>query len=106
MLTELADTMCQAFRSTDRLFRYGGEEFFILMPETEKTAAERVANRARETVKHYPFKLDEQQAAITISIGCILYPEQAKDAREVLKYADKAMYQAKETGRDRVIFYA
>jgi diguanylate cyclase (GGDEF)-like protein len=95
----VADTITQTKREADKLFRYGGEEFALLCPETPPGAmvlAERI--RAAVAAVLHP-GLDRP---VTISIGIATYPVNAKDLRELLMRADAALYEAKALGRNRM----
>lgn len=88
-------------RLTDTLFRYGGEEFLILLPETETNEAMLVADRLLETIRNHSFHCDSHQIHITISIGAALFPQEAGDASALLGLTDRRLYRAKKMGRDR-----
>lgn len=103
-LKTVAGIMRRNFRVVDYLFRYGGDELFVLMPETGKEEAEIAANRLLEAVRNEPLTFAEQQMRITISIGCALYPDHATNKTGLLKAADNALYQAKKNGRNQVVF--
>ncbi len=97
---------CQrTLRDIDILGRYGGEEFAILLPETDLEAGERVAERLRRTIGEDPIKTRGQILSVTISLGVAqLLPETASLA-ELLDCADAGMYRAKQAGRNRVRTY-
>jgi len=90
-------------RSSDMACRYGGEEFVIVFPETPfETILER-AELLRKGVKSLPSIKDNQSIKnISISIGVALYPDNGTTGEALLRAADKAMYQAKQEGRDRI----
>lgn len=104
VLKQLAHLIIQASRSTDLAARFGGEEFIILMPETDPQAALGAANRMREMVEAAPFTINTQGETIkrTISIGVAsLHPD--NDSSEgLIKRADEALYAAKHGGRNQV----
>ncbi|TFG80305.1 MAG: GGDEF domain-containing protein [Chrysiogenales bacterium] len=95
------------FRSTDLLAKYGGDEFVIILPQTDKVGAYLAAERLRESVERQTFPGAETQPhkKITISIGLATYPEHGLTAEEILNHADKSLYFAKESGRNRTIMY-
>jgi diguanylate cyclase (GGDEF)-like protein len=95
------------FRSTDLLAKYGGDEFVIILPQTDKVGAYLAAERLREGVERKPFPGAETQPhkKITISIGLASYPEHGQTDEEILNRADKALYFAKESGRNRTVIY-
>lgn len=101
VLMTLAQGCRSLLRKADLFFRFGGEEFIVILPDTEPGVAERIAERLRETVAVTPFPGARD---ITASIG--VAPVAAGNRvvwEEVLEEADQAMYQAKEQGRDRVV---
>jgi two-component system, cell cycle response regulator len=104
VLKKLGEIMRRALRDTDRLFRYGGEEFFILMPETSIEEAASAAERIMDTIRNHTFISDEKSAQITVSIGGAGFPFQSIDKVELIKLADQALYRAKESGRERFVF--
>lgn len=101
-LTAVAARLVSVARTTDLVARLGGDEFAILLPETTAEAAEVVARRAHEMIR---VDLAGPKPSITVSIGiCDL--EYASSAEDLLRFADGALYWAKEQGRDAVWRYA
>lgn len=103
VLREVADCFRQAVRSEDVICRYGGEEFVIILPEA---SAEIAAQRA-EVIRHAAGKLrlhykGEPLRQISLSIGIAMYPSAAREASDLIRIADQALYEAKRAGRDRV----
>jgi len=92
-------------RSGDMLFRYGGEEFLLLLHKLNETEIETTLNRLRCEVKNRPIEIDhaEQCLNITLSIGCNVYPAESRNINQAIEVADQLLYQAKKEGRDRVI---
>lgn len=82
--------------------RYGGEEFVIILPETLLEGAKIFAERLRKAVEELDFDFDGKSVKITISIGLATYPESAQDKRTLVESADRALYMAKEAGRNNV----
>lgn len=105
LLKEIATVIMDNIRATDYAARYGGEEFVVMLPEANKEQALRVAENLRKLIQEYPFDGRESQpeGSITISIGVSTYPEDGESASKLLKYADDALYKAKESGRNCVI---
>lgn len=94
-------------RGTDTVVRYGGEEFTVILPETDRKEATLVAERLRRAVEEYPFRhylfVDAQR--ITVSVGVATAPQDATTPEGLLEAADQALYAAKEAGRNRVVVY-
>ncbi|HEV3231504.1 MAG TPA: diguanylate cyclase [Candidatus Dormibacteraeota bacterium] len=95
----------EALRRVDIPFRYGGEEFAVLMPMTPPEQAMQVAQRIREAVAAEPFEGRESQpnGFLSVSIGLASYPHHGAGAHDLLEAADQALYAAKQGGRDRVV---
>lgn len=105
VLKTVASLMKQCFRKTDLLYRYGGEELVIIMPETNIEGGIIPVQRLRSMVEEYNFEYNGVKAKVTVSMGLTMnYPEFATGA-DLLKSADEALYKAKESGRNRVILY-
>jgi diguanylate cyclase (GGDEF)-like protein len=92
-------------RGSDVIARYGGEEFVIILPETRKDLAVKVAESIRGEVADYPFLGRETQpfGMVTVSIGISTFPEDGSDASSLLRCADRALYGAKQRGRNLVV---
>ncbi len=95
---------CRVAASFNKLFRYGGEEFVLILPETSLQEGEQIAARLMDAIREQVFKCGENQTHITVSIGGAAYPEHSTRSNELLKLADKALYKAKGDGRNRCIF--
>ncbi|MEK6577294.1 MAG: diguanylate cyclase [Nitrospirota bacterium] len=104
LLREFGHILHDYCRSADIVARYGGEEFAIIMPETDQKKGKRMAERLRKIVEGYKFEAREKQpnGKLTISIGFSSYPNNASTSFELIEKADKALYRAKEGGRNRV----
>ena len=103
-LVEVASTISQNVRPTDILCRYGGDEFAVIMPATGLFDGMRIGQRLRECVSGIPWKLDRPVSA---SIGLAEYrPDCEQEASEFIDMADRALYKAKKTGKNRVCFEA
>ncbi len=104
LLKDLARLMERCFRRSDLLARYGGEEFVVLLPNTPKSQAAVLAERLRQRVAEYPFVGRESQpgGALTVSLGVASLPSDASDAKQLLELADRALYRAKQNGRNQV----
>lgn len=108
LLSSLGVLINRILRKTDRAFRYGGEEFVVVLPETEVTIANIVANRIREQFENNIITINENSNKIdiarTLSIG-ITYFQKGSTTQGLLKQADEAMYTAKAQGKNKVIRY-
>lgn len=102
VLKETAQILKANLREVDLLSRYGGEEFSIVLPDTDEEGALQVAERIRLAVEEYDFKAYEELLKITISIGVAVFPEDAANVQGLIDRADSALYQAKQKGRNRV----
>lgn len=89
-------------RQKDSLGRYGGEEFALLLPDTPLQIAVDVAERIRNTIEKHRFHHDSQDIPVTISLGVASMDSTTKKAEDLLATADKALYDAKHQGRNRV----
>ncbi len=103
-LAIIARLLASAVRGSDMAARYGGEEFALILPSTGKAGALEVAERARKSVASYRFPggRDQPGSRLTVSIGAAAYPVDARDAKELLRRADLALYLAKTSGKNRV----
>ena len=105
LLQELSKLMKKTFRKTDVLCRFGGEEFIAIIPETNKTDAKTLAEKFRKKVQEYPFKFRTTQPKrrVTVSIGVADVPNHATTPKALFEKADEALYQAKESGRNKTV---
>jgi diguanylate cyclase len=101
VLNIIAKLLQKNLRSSDFIARYGGEEFVALMPETSTAEAKIVTEKLRRKVKRRPFNFKKEPIQITVSFGISEFAP-SKSADEVFSRADKALYAAKEKGRNQV----
>lgn len=95
-----------AVRATDHVARYGGEEFVIILPETSEEEASATAERIRQSVEDYDFKLGSHRPRLTLSLGVASAIAERGEADDLIYKADCALYQAKQQGRNRVCSYS
>ncbi len=101
-LVHIASLMVQTVRKLDIPCRYGGEEFAVILPDTDLPASLPVAERLREAIAAHPVPVAGQKLALTVSLGLSSYTtKEKKTAEELIEEADKHLYQAKERGRNR-----
>jgi len=105
VLKEISAVIKNSLRDGDVVFRYGGEEFLVLLPETDSNGANKALERIRKRVEENVFT--KAGIKLTISIGVAVYPDDSPlTMEETIEFADKAMYVAKAKGKNRVVFYA
>ena len=105
VLREFALRVRKSIRGIDLACRMGGEEFVVVMPETDMAVATTVAERLRRRIAGEPFKIQQGNTSIdvTISVGIAALESQNDSAPLLLKRADQALYRAKRDGRNRVV---
>jgi diguanylate cyclase (GGDEF)-like protein len=102
VLRALAKVCQENLREVDLLGRYGGEEFAILLPETDAQAAEQVAERLRQQIASTPVETPRGPISFTVSLGVTIALDGISELAVLLDRADTAMYAAKQAGRNRV----
>lgn len=100
VLEEFANLLKNLTRSADLVFRYGGEEFALVLPETGHEDAHALAERIREAVAKHDFEIDRQ---VTVSGGVAEYPSDSNDGYDLIQVVDERLYEAKGGGRNRVV---
>jgi two-component system cell cycle response regulator len=104
VLQELAERIRRNTRNVDMCCRVGGEEFIVVLPNSDLDLARRVAERLRRTMAGRPFPINESQAVpVTVSLGLAVLNGPGDTVEDFLKRADLALYEAKRQGRNRVI---
>jgi diguanylate cyclase (GGDEF)-like protein len=99
-LTAVSELLKSALRTTDTVARWGGDEFAVLLPETQKNAALEVANKLLQLFNEAKFNIAGHDLSPSASIGMALFPDHGADFGALIAYADAAMYQAKSAGRN------
>jgi len=103
VLRQVAQTLASRLRAQDQIGRFGGEEFLVLLPDTQAEGARVLADALRQAVQQTSTPWGGQQIVVTISIGVCGHPLSEHDGPEsLIEAADRAMYQAKRLGRNRV----
>jgi diguanylate cyclase (GGDEF)-like protein len=105
VLRQVARLLTDGRRANDLVARYGGEEFSIVLVETTKFTAAKLAERLRERIAAHPFPHAEAQpgGSMSVSVGVATLPDDADDAVALVRVADVALYGAKRAGRNRVV---
>jgi len=105
ILKDTAKTIKENLRQIDLIGRYGGEEFSVILSETDKEQAKFAAERIRTAVESKQIKVYDEVLRVTVSIGISTFPDDAQDTQLLIDKADRALYQAKQTGRNKVCVY-
>jgi diguanylate cyclase (GGDEF)-like protein len=101
VLRQLAAVLSRTARIVDQVSRYGGEEFAVILPGTDKDMAPQVAERHRQAVVKHHFRDGVTSfGPLSVSLGAATYPDHAKNEEELIAMADRALYEAKESGRN------
>ncbi len=106
LLQAVADVLRGDIRVTDVAARYAGDEFVLLLPETDLAGALRVADKLRVDISRLALSNDGSLMRTSASIGLVTYPEDGRTWAELIRRADLAMYEAKRRGRDQIVHYA
>lgn len=107
VLRILSGLLQQNTRDVDTVVRYGGEEFSVIIPEVGKDEAYPMAERIRRVIQEhvFPYEEDQPDSNLTVSMGVANLPVDAEDGEDLIDKADRALYNAKQTGRNRVCLY-
>ncbi|MEC4990710.1 MAG: GGDEF domain-containing protein, partial [Oscillatoria sp. PMC 1068.18] len=105
VLRTMSKAVLKSLRKVDSFARFGGEEFAILLPETNLETAKDVAERIRQNISQLVIPTAEQLVQITVSIGVTTCKLKEESLEILLQRADQALYEAKNLGRDRVVIH-
>lgn len=105
MIKLVANTLCNECRKVDTPARWGGEEFLVILPETDTLEATQIANRIRQSFAGQSIEFDGRTVSATISIG-VATIQGSESSDRVLQRADEALYRAKTLGRNKVCDYS
>ena len=107
VLMEMAAVILSSIRDTDAVARYGGDEFVIVLPDTQIELAGTVAERIREKIAHHHFSAGRNlKLSLTASFGVAAFPEHASSPQQLIACADTAMYEAKAANKNCIRFSA
>ncbi len=103
LLIDMAAVLKTQLRASDLVYRYGGDEFIVLLPKSNLIEAKKIAIRISECVKAAEFKIEDgTKYNLSLSIGIAEYPSDATSAKSIIEFADKMMYLSKKSGRGKV----
>lgn len=107
LLSMFGDIVMQNIRKTDIPVRYGGEEFIVIIGDLDMATVKGIGDRIRNQLEKQNLNMGNEytKCKVTVSCGIAQYPTHAKDIKEVVNYADKALYYAKEIGKNIVVSY-
>lgn len=107
LLKQLGELLLQTVRSIDVVSRYGGEEFCVIMPESDQEECLKFLERLRKNIMNYAFKDENsnEEHNITVSLGGAIYPHDARSVDRLIYCADMALLNAKSTGKNRSLMY-
>jgi diguanylate cyclase (GGDEF)-like protein len=106
LIQAVADSLRNDIRAADVPARYAGDEFVVLLPETDLAGALHVAEKIRADLSRLAVPHNGAFIRTTASIGLVTYPEDGRSWSELIRRADVAMYEAKRRGRDQIVHYA
>ena len=106
VLKEISNCIRQSLRANDIPSRYGGEEFTVILPETNDKGGIAIAERIRSTIENHVIHSLDRQLKVTVSIGCASYLATRVSQKELIDRADKALYYSKEHGRNIVSLFS
>lgn len=103
LLIDMSNILKGQLRSSDLVYRYGGDEFIVLLPRTSVEETKKIALRVSEAVKSAEFTVDtDKKYRLSLSVGIAEFPTDATSAKSVIDFADKMMYMSKKSGRGKV----
>ena len=105
VIQTVAKIMLDNVRAVDVVARYGGEEFAIILINTTAAMSNVVAKRIVSNIADYQFSMDDIETRITISGGMSEYPTHTKKMKELIEYADQAMYETKQNGGNDITIH-
>ena len=104
VLRQVASVLIEATREVDSVYRYGGDEYVILLLESNSMHAKSVAERVRRRIEYHLFKIDEERSVtLTASIGVATCPDHGSTKEGLLRMADDSMYRSKRSGKNKVL---
>lgn len=105
LLTGVTGVIRATVRATDTPARYGGDEFVVLLPETDAAGAYVVAEKLRHDIAAFSIQVSDRTVRTSVSLGLVSYPDDGMTSDALMAAADAALYEAKRSGRDRIVGY-
>ena len=105
LIKAVADALRQTIRFTDAVARYGGDEFIVLLPETDASGAYIVAETLRRSIAELTLRASERTVRSSVSIGLVTYPQDGVTIEQLVAAADVAMYESKRRGKNQIVGY-
>jgi diguanylate cyclase (GGDEF)-like protein len=106
LLKHLVSLVQEQLRNTDVMARYGGDEFVVLLPETNGQGALELSERICQKIAETAFEIQEKPVSTSVSVGVSSFPDDGASVVALLEKADKAMYRAKQAGKNRAAGYS
>jgi diguanylate cyclase (GGDEF)-like protein len=103
VIKALSDILKSSIRESDMAIRYGGEEFLVLLRRTTREATMKISSNIHQSFKDKKFSIGSETIEKTLSIGIAKLPDDSDSIWKVIKYADTALYEAKNTGRNKIV---
>jgi len=105
LLRDISSVLKAQLRSSDLVYRYGGDEFIVILPRTNIEETKKIALRISEIIKEIDFSIgDNKFYRLSLSIGVAQFPTDATNAKSIIDFADRMMYQSKKSGRGKVFY--
>lgn len=105
VLSSIGSTLTESLRKIDIPARYGGDEFAVILPNTNKQGSVAVAEKIRSRLKKVTLKSDSREVPVTFSIGIATFPQSASGKELLIEKADRALYESKNHGKNRITHY-
>lgn len=105
LLVQVGNVIKSQVREVDLVYRYGGDEFVVLLPRCSGELASNIAQRTLDVIKKTPFKVENHpDKQLSVSIGVSDYPGTSQSKEDIIRFADEMMYTAKKNGRGKVVY--
>ena len=105
VLQQVSNAALQTFRKTDTVFRFGGEEFVVILTETDIQQSIIPLERFRKTIETLGLTYQNQEIKVTVSVGACQYQDEFRTKEDLLQETDTALYEAKNSGRNKCVLY-